>query len=97
MGIVIDEKEAKGPCVCIELENGKILCHSKGVVGFLSDEQRKKYCYGTYVRPATPQMKEQLRKFAEMSHRCSQQVREEYQKGDRLLPFLDCMSQGDEG
>ena len=97
MGVIIDEREAKqSPCLCIQLKNGKVLCHSRGVVGFLSPEQQKKFCYGTYIRPATPQMEERLQKFAELSHRCSEKVREEYQKGDRLMPFLDCMSEGGE-
>ena len=97
MGIVIDEKEAKmTPCVCYELKNGKTLCHTKGIVGFLSEEQKKTYCYGTYIRPAPPQMEKRLQEFAEQSQRCSQKVREEYKRGDRLMPFLDCMSEGGE-
>ena len=93
MGIVIDEVEAKKtPCLCYELKNGKVLCHTKGIVGFLSDEQKKNYCYGTYVRPATSEMEERLQQFAEQARRCSEQVHGEFKRGDRLLPFLDCMS-----
>ncbi len=41
-GIVIDEEKAKeSPCIKID---GTNLVFSKGIVGALSEEQRKKYC-----------------------------------------------------
>jgi len=46
--------------------------------------------------PATTKMEERLEKFAEQAHRCIEQVHKEFKQGDRLLPFIDCMSQDGE-
>jgi len=95
MGTVIDETDAKKtPCTCYELKNGKVICSIEDVFGFLSNQQMKNYCYGTYIRPATPEMEQRLQEFAERSNQCSEKVKKEYEKGDRLIPFLDCINKG---
>ena len=62
-------------------------------MGIVIDEKETKM---TPCGPATPQMEERLEKFAEQAHRCTEQVHKEFKQGDRLLPFIDCMSQDGE-
>jgi len=97
IGILIDEQDAQNtPCSCFQLGSGKLLCYTKGVMGFLNEEQKNMYCDGIYIRQATPEMERHLEEFSDMSHACSDKVRREHCKGERLMPFLDCMSEGGE-
>lgn len=92
MGIIINEKEAEEtPCTCYQLESGAQLCYTKGICGFLSDNQKQEFCKGTEIKPAPHQLEEHLVKFAELAHACSVKIQEKYHKGERLEPFLMCM------
>jgi len=65
-------------------------------MGFLSEGQKDLFCDGIFIRPATPEMERHLEEFSDMAHACSERVRKDHCKGERLMPFLDCMSEGGE-
>ncbi len=90
-GIVVDETMAKAtPCRCIEYRPGKKLCFSKGIIGALSDEQEKIYC-PTTVPLESPGLERRLKGWMESVETCKAEIAE-IPKGERLEPWLSCMS-----
>lgn len=90
-GIVVDEALAKATsCRCIEYRPGKKLCFSKGIVGALSDEQEKSYC-PTTVPLESPGLEKRLEGWMESVKTCKAEIAE-IPKGERLEPYLSCMS-----
>lgn len=67
MGFVVEPEEARNtPCGCFELEDEELLCHSDGIMGFLSDEQEGKYCTHLRVKETPGGLEEQVTKFREL-------------------------------
>lgn len=90
-GIVVDEALAKAtPCRCIEYRPGKKLCFSKGIVGVLSDEQEKIYC-PTIEELVSPRLEKRLEGWMGSVEVCKAEIAE-IPKGERLEPWLSCMS-----
>jgi len=90
-GIVVDEAKAKAsPCRCIEYKPGKKLCFSSGVVGALSDEQEKIYC-APEVPLESPGLERRLKNWMGSVEICKAEIAE-IPKGERLEPWLSCMS-----
>jgi len=90
-GIVVNEATAKAsPCRCIEYRPGKKLCFSKGIVGALSDEQEKIYC-PTIVPLESPGLERRMESWMESVETCKAEIAE-IPKGERLEPWLSCMS-----
>jgi len=90
-GIVIDESLAKAtPCRCIEYRPGKRLCFSKGIIGALTDEQEKIYC-PTIEELVSPGLERRLQGWMESVETCKAEI-EAIPKGERLAPWLSCMS-----
>lgn len=90
-GIVVDEVLAKAtPCRCIEYRPGKKLCFSKGIVGALSNEQEKIYC-PTTIPLESPGLERRLKGWMESVETCKAEIAE-IPKGERLAPWLGCMS-----
>ena len=78
------------PCRCVEYKPGKSLCWSSGVVGALSDEQEKLYC-PTVEKIERPGTVERMRNWQEAVGVCKAEI-EPIPKGERLEPWLTCMS-----
>lgn len=90
-GIVVNEALAKAtPCRCIEYRPGKKLCFSKGIVGALSNEQERNYC-PTVEGLESPGLKKRLEGWMESVETCKTEIAET-PKGERLEPWLSCMS-----
>jgi len=90
-GIVVNEAVAKAsPCRCFEYEPGKRLCFSKGIVGALSDEQEKLYC-PTVEKIESPGLERRLKGWMGAVKVCKAEI-EPIPKGERLGPWLGCMS-----
>lgn len=90
-GIVVNEAVAKtSPCRCIEYRPGEKLCFSKGIVGALSDEQEKIYC-PTVEELVSPGLEERLKGWMAAVGVCKAEI-ESIPKGERLGPWLTCMS-----
>ena len=90
-GIVVDEARAKAsPCRCIEYQPGKKLCFSKGIVGALSDEQEMAYCPTTEALES-PGLERRLKDWMGAVEVCKAEI-ESIPKGERLEPWLRCMS-----
>ncbi len=90
-GIVVDEALAKAtPCRCIEYRPGKKLCFSKGIIGALSDEQEKIYC-PTIEKLESPGLERRLEGWMGAVDTCKAEIAE-IPKGERLEPWLSCMS-----
>ncbi len=90
-GIVVDEAAAKtSRCSCIEYRPGKKLCFSKGIVGALSDEQEEIYC-PTIEPIESPGLEKRLKDWMESVETCKAEIAE-IPKGERLEPWLSCMS-----
>lgn len=90
-GIVVNEAVAKAsPCRCFEYEPGKKLCFSKGIVGALSDEQEKIYC-PTIEKLESPGLEKRLKSWMGAKTICKAEI-EPIPKGERLGPWLGCMS-----
>lgn len=90
-GIVVNEALAKAtPCRCIEYRPGKKLCFSKGIVGALSDEQEKIYC-PTVEELVSPGLERRLKGWMGSVTICKAEI-EPIPKGERLGPWLGCMS-----
>ena len=88
MGIVVEA--VKGPCECFRLDT-EDLCHKTGIIGFLSNAQERELCTSKESEPAPPGLKHRHEEFSAAAHACSMEVREKYEKGSRLLPYLACM------
>ena len=90
-GIVVNEATAMAsPCRCIEYRPGKKLCFSKGIVGGLSDEQEKLYCPTTEALES-PGLEKRLEGWMESVETCKAEIAA-IPKGERLEPWLGCMS-----
>ena len=90
-GIVINEVLAKAtPCRCIEYRPEKKLCFSKAIIGALSDEQEKIYC-PTIEPIESPGLERRLKDWMESVEICKAEIAE-IPKGERLEPWLSCMS-----
>lgn len=90
-GIVVNEAIAMAsPCRCIEYRPGKKLCFSKGVVGALSDEQEEIYC-PTVEELKSPGLEKRLKSWMGAVTICKAEI-EHIPKGERLGPWLGCMS-----
>jgi len=90
-GVVVNEAVAMAsPCRCIEYRPGKKLCFSKGIVGALSDEQEKVYCTTT-VPLESPGLEKRLDDWMESVGVCKAEIAP-IPKGERLEPWLSCMS-----
>ena len=90
-GIVVNEALAKATaCRCIEYRPGKKLCFSKGIVGALSDEQEKIYC-PTVEALESPGLEKRLEGWMESVETCKAEIAPIH-KGERLEPWLGCMS-----
>ena len=90
MGFVVDEELAKAtPCHGYkDPETGELYVWSPGVIGMLSDDQEKLYCKGTITEVGTPK---RIAEFKSAVNVCKAEIRK-YPKGERLLPWLECMS-----
>ncbi len=90
-GIVVNEALAMAtPCRCLEYRPGKKLSFSKGIIGALSDEQEKIYC-PTTVPLESPGLERRLESWMESVETCKAEIAE-IPKGERLEPWLSCMS-----
>jgi len=87
-GIVVDEARAKAsPCRCYL---DRKLCFSKGIIGALSEEQKKIYCPTTETLES-PRLERRLKGWMEAKTICKAEI-EPIPKGERLEPWLSCMS-----
>jgi len=94
MGILIDPELARrSKCGCFRFPSGGIMCHVPGIIGFTSDKQEELYCPEKEFKPIPRGLEERWEEFTEIAHGCSVKVRKLYPKGERLLPYLDCMSE----
>ena len=91
MGRVIDPSTAFRVCHGFKLDD-ELMLWSKGVIGTLSDSQEK-LCDRIYVyEPVPPELVERQGEFSEVARYCSRKVKK-YPKGDRLQPYLECVSE----
>lgn len=95
-GIVLDEGVAReAPCIGYELSGrgeGPDLIFAKGIEGPLSDDQVEAFCADIRIRDVSPEQLERLTAFRESAELCSTEVDESFARGDRLEPYLSCMS-----
>lgn len=90
-GIIVNEALAMAsPCRCLEYRPGKKLCFSKGIIGALSDEQESIYC-ATCEELQSPGLKRRLAQWQEAVGVCKAEIAS-IPKGERLQPWLSCMS-----
>jgi len=91
-GIVVDEGVARAaPCTRFDLGEGKELVFSKGVVGGLDEGQRALYCPETITQPLSEEQQRRLRGWRESADVCKGEIAE-IPKGEKLQPWLGCMS-----
>lgn len=90
-GIVVNEATAMASaCRCIEYRPGKKLCFSKGIIGALSDEQEAIYC-PVIEKLESPGLEKRLENWMESVDTCKAEIAP-IPKGERLEPWLSCMS-----
>jgi len=90
-GIVVNEATAMASsCRCIEYRPGKKLCFSKGIIGALSDEQEAIYCPVT-EELESPGLEKRLKDWMDAVETCKAEIAP-IPKGERLEPWLSCMS-----
>ena len=91
-GIVVDEGKAReSDCHCIPLGEHSKLCYSRGVVGALSQDQERLYCEVFTELPSSPALIERQRIMKDAAVLCQSKV-QDIPEGQRLEPFLSCMS-----
>jgi hypothetical protein len=91
-GIVVDEGEARStPCLVYPLSDTSELVFSKGIVGALDEKQKTLYCTERVVREITPAQQARIETVKKAVVTCQQEV-QAIPKGDRLPPYLQCMS-----
>lgn len=92
-GIVVDDGLARvTPCHRVILGPDSELVYSKGIVGALNEEQKLLYCdVGIEDRQASSEQKKQLQTIRDAAIMCQTEVAE-LPKGQRLEPFLKCIS-----
>jgi hypothetical protein len=89
-GIVVNEAMAMAsPCRCLEYRPGRTLCFSRGVIGALSDEQKKIYCPTIEVLES-PGLEKRLKGWMGAVETCKAEI-VLIPKGERLEPWLGCM------
>jgi len=95
-GIVVDaDIAARTPCTCYKVDEEVELCFSKGVVGSLDETQRGPlgepgpYCTEKIYKEEG--IVERVKKFKEAVEVCKEEI-EKYPKGEKLAPYLSCMS-----
>ncbi|MBA7522701.1 hypothetical protein ES705_14821 [subsurface metagenome] len=90
-GIVVNEATAMASaCRCIEYRPGKKLCFSRGIIGALSDEQETIYCPVT-EKLESPGLEKRLQDWMDSVETCKAEIAP-IPKGERLEPWLSCMS-----
>lgn len=90
-GIVVNEATAMASaCRCIEYRPGKKLCFSRGIIGALSDEQETIYC-PVIEKLESPGLEKRLENWMESVEICKAEIAP-IPKGERLEPWLGCMS-----
>ena len=88
-GIVVDESVAKAtPCTVYKVDTTE-MAFSKGIIGTLSKEQIQAYCPTKIYK--TEGIARRVKTFKEIAKQCSEEVREKYVRGERLIPYLKCM------
>lgn len=91
-GIVVDDGVARAtPCTRFDLGEGKELMFSKGIVGGLDEGQQALYCPETITKPLTEEQQRRLRGWRESADVCKGEIAE-VPKGEKLQPWLACMS-----
>ena len=91
-GIIVDEGVARAtPCTRFDLGEESELVFSKGVVGALDEGQKALFCPETVTKPLTPEQEKRLRGWRDSADTCKQEIAE-VPKGDKLEPWLTCMS-----
>lgn len=84
-GIMVDpDIAARTPCKCYDN-----ICFSRGIIGTLDAAQREAYC-PTTEHVTSPGMTRRLKNWQEAVNVCKAEI-EEYEKGERLTPWLSCM------
>ena len=91
IGIVQNEFEARGVCDCFKID-GEMLCHRPGIIGFMSNKQERQYCTDKTIEKVPIRIKERHREFAKISDLCSERVSGKHKRGERLMPYLACVS-----
>jgi hypothetical protein len=94
MGIVVNEKLAsETPCECVQIgpttERHDLLCHSKGVIGTLSDTQELEFCNPKEITKPDGRV-ERIEKFRQAAKICSEEIKD-LPKGERGEPFRLCI------
>ena len=90
-GIVVNEATAMASaCRCVQYRPGKKLCFSKGIIGALSDEQETIYCPVT-EKLESPGLEKRLQDWMDSVETCKAEIAP-IPKGERLEPWLGCMS-----
>ena len=88
-GIVVNEAVAKAtPCTVYKVDTTEI-GFSKGIIGALDKGQLEAYCPTKIYK--TEGIARRVKTFKEIAKSCSEEVREKYVKGERLIPYLKCM------
>ena len=92
MGLVVDEAIARAtPCHGYMI-NSEFIGWSPGVIGTLTDEQETVYCNPKRVESETPEkLERRIKGFKEAANACQARIRG-IPKGERLKPWLECMS-----
>ena len=90
-GVVVDDEVARtSTCHRMNL-NGGALVFSKGIVGALDEGQRELYCPETVDVELTPEQKKRYEDFKDAVVVCQTEIKD-VPKGERLQPWLKCMS-----
>jgi hypothetical protein len=95
---IVDEAAAReSGCIGYALredepEHADLVFLHHGAVGALSKDQQAQFCPTVELRPVTPEMRNRILAFKESASTCSTEVDAEEPKGERLGPFLSCMS-----
>lgn len=76
-------------CKCFDIDGE--LCFHSSIIGGLSDRQKSLYCKEKKFEESL-ELRERVSKFREIAGACSKEVREKHPKGERLEPYLACMS-----
>lgn len=91
-GFVVDEGVARAtPCTEIELDGGRSIVYSKGVVGALDDAQKALFCAETIKKPVSEPQRQRISAFQDAADTCKGEIAE-IPEGDRLPPWLSCMA-----
>ena len=76
------------PCTCYEVDGTK-MCFRHGIIGTLSQEQRKRLCSEEIIK--TEGIARRVKAFKAAVEVCKVEI-EKFPKGQRLEPYLRCMS-----